>query len=148
MGQNRKPFRMAKVRSMKIDAEANGAAFASADDSRITGVGSFLRRYRLDEIPQFWNVLRGEMSLIGPRPEQVSFSTEYEKLFPLYGLRYNLRPGITGWAQVMKGYAASASDNYGKLRYDLYYIRNVSPLLDLEIVLRTVRVVLSGFGAK
>lgn len=148
IGQYRKPFRMAKIRSMRLDAEAAGAAFATADDPRITRVGAFLRRFRLDEIPQFWNVLKGEMSIVGPRPEQLQFSEEFEQRFPLYSLRYNLRPGITGWAQVMHGYAADYDQNYGKLRHDLYYVRHVSPLLDLSIVLRTFGVLTSGFGSR
>src|SRR5690606_1615169 len=104
VGQRGRTFRMAKIRSMTIDSEATGASFASKDDPRIPRVGKFIRRYRLDELPQFWNVLKGDMSIVGPRPEQLGFNDEYEKMFPLYTLRYNLRPGITGWAQVRQGY--------------------------------------------
>lgn len=148
VGRNRKTFRMAKVRSMRKDAEANGPAFTDTDDPRITRVGRIIRKYRLDELPQLWNVLLGHMSLIGPRPEQVTFAHEFERQFPLYSLRYNVRPGITGWAQVRQGYAADAVGSYGKLRYDLYYVRHVSLALDGQIALRTMTVLVSKFGAR
>lgn len=148
VGQFKRPFRMVKIRSMRVDAECNGAAFATERDPRVTRVGAFIRRYRLDEVPQFWNVLKGDMSIVGPRPEQTEFSSEFEGKFPLYSLRYNLRPGITGWAQVMNGYAAGEDDNYDKLRYDLYYVRHVSPLLDAVIAIRTVAVLANGFGSR
>src|SRR5690606_4607792 len=111
---------MAKVRSMRVGADCDGPTFADANDPRVTRVGRLIRRYRLDELPQFWNVLRGDMSLIGPRPEQLSFSEQFEERFPLYSLRYNLRPGITGWAQVRQGYASDFDETFAKLRHDLY----------------------------
>jgi len=148
VGQYKRPFRMAKVRSMRVGADHDGPTFAGTNDPRVTRVGRFIRRYRLDELPQFWNVLKGDMSLIGPRPEQLCFSEEFEQRFPLYSLRYNLRPGITGWAQVRQGYTADADETFGKLRHDLYYVRHVSPLLDAEIAVRTLGVLFSGFGAR
>lgn len=148
IGRSKLPFKMAKIRSMRADAEANGAVFATRDDPRVTRVGSFIRRYRLDEIPQFWNVLIGDMSIVGPRPEQLQFSEYFERTFPLYSLRYNQRPGITGWAQVRRGYADNDDETYGKLRYDLYYVRHVSPLFDIIIMLRTIGVIIGGFGAR
>src|SRR5690606_31212773 len=138
IGQFGQPFVMAKVRSMKVGADDLGPAFAGKDDPRVTRIGHFLRRFRLDELPQFWNVLKGDMSIIGPRPEQIQFSMDFEARFPRSSLRYNLRPGITGWAQVKQGYASDLDQNYGKLRHDLYYVRHVSPILDAKIVLLTV----------
>lgn len=133
---------------MKLNAEDGGQQFAARNDPRISRLGSFLRRSRLDEVPQFWNVLKGDMSVIGPRPEQISFSKHFEEKFPLYRLRYNLRPGITGWAQVRSGYADDDIANYSKLRHDLYYVRHLSVALELNILLRTLRVIFTGFGAR
>lgn len=137
---------MYKFRSMRMDAEANGAAFAAQGDPRITRLGKILRKYRFDELPQFWNVLRGDMSLIGPRPEQLKFVEEFQSEIFDYSLRHLVRPGITGWAQVHQGYCASVNDTKKKLRYDLFYIKNISWKLDLIILVRTVKTILTGFG--
>ncbi|MCA1791764.1 MAG: sugar transferase, partial [Thioalkalivibrio sp.] len=148
VGKSGRSFQMLKFRTMGRDAESGGPAFADRSDVRVTPVGATLRKLRLDEIPQFWNVLRGDMSIIGPRPEQEGFATMFEARLPHYGLRHTTRPGITGWAQVMQGYAADDQETSEKLRYDLYYVRHRSFLLDLEIVVRTLGVVLNGFGSR
>ena len=145
-GLNRKPFKVYKFRSMYQNAEAQGVQWASKKDPRITRVGWWLRLTRIDELPQLWNVLRGEMSLIGPRPERPEFDAELAQAIPYYDLRYLIAPGISGWAQVMYPYGASIEDAREKLSYDLYYIKNYSLLLDLEIALKTLRVVLLGKG--
>ncbi len=141
-----KPFRVYKFRSMYQDAEKRGAQWASQRDPRITRVGYWLRLLRIDELPQIWNVLRGEMSLIGPRPERPEFDVKLKEAIPYYEVRYLVKPGITGWAQVMYPYGASIEDAYEKLSYDLYYIKNYSLWLDLAIAFKTVRVVLLGKG--
>ena len=148
VGKDGKPFRMVKFRSMRRDSEAAGAAFAAHGDLRVTRIGAFLRRYRLDELPQFYNVLRGEMSIIGPRPEQEAFVRAFAHDIPLYSIRHHVRPGITGWAQVRQGYAAGSEEAKEKLRCDFYYIKNFSLALDARIVWETVLTVLSGFGAR
>jgi exopolysaccharide biosynthesis polyprenyl glycosylphosphotransferase len=145
-GQNNQPFRVYKFRSMYQDAEERGAKWASERDPRITRVGYLIRLTRLDELPQIWNVLRGEMSLIGPRPERPEFDSQLRKEIPYYDLRYLVKPGITGWAQVLYPYGASVEDAYEKLSYDLYYIKNYSLWLDIAIVFKTIRVVLLGKG--
>ncbi|MEH2317126.1 sugar transferase [Nostoc sp.] len=141
-----KPFRVYKFRSMYQDAEKLGAQWASQRDPRITRVGYWLRLLRIDELPQIWNVLQGEMSLIGPRPERPEFDVKLKEAIPYYEVRYLVKPGITGWAQVMYPYGASIEDAYEKLSYDLYYIKNYSIWLDLAIVFKTIRVVLLGKG--
>lgn len=148
LGLGGKPFRMVKFRTMSHDAEANGSAFATIGDLRITRIGRFLRQYRLDEIPQFWNVLRGEMSIIGPRPEQLSFAAMFDAEIPLYGHRYSVLPGITGWAQVNDGYAATVDETKSKLRHDFYYVKHLSLHLDMLIVWRTFLTILTGFGSR
>lgn len=146
-GLNGKNFEIIKFRSMRADAEkSTGAKWASANDSRVTAVGKFIRLTRIDEIPQVWNVLKGEMSFIGPRPERPEFNVELEKVIPHFNLRHLIRPGITGWAQVLFPYGASIEDSKQKLEYDLYYIKNYSLLLDLKILLLTIRTVLLGRG--
>lgn len=137
-----------KFRTMRADAEALGARQATGDDPRITPLGGFLRSVRLDELPQFFNVLRGELSLIGPRPEQVSFVEKYREAIPFYDQRHLVRPGITGWAQVRHGYAASEEETIEKLSYDFYYLKHMSPLLDLEVLARSVWTVASASGTK
>jgi sugar transferase (PEP-CTERM system associated) len=137
-----------KFRSMYRNAEENGAVWARENDSRITRVGRWIRRLRIDEIPQLYNVFRGEMSLIGPRPERPEFVRELERQIPYYGLRHSVQPGITGWAQVNYRYGASVEDALHKLEYDLYYIKNMSLLLDLKIILKTIGVVLLAQGAR
>lgn len=137
-----------KFRTMRADAEALGARQATGDDPRITPLGGFLRSVRLDELPQFFNVLRGELALIGPRPEQVSFVEKYLEAIPFYDQRHLVRPGITGWAQVRHGYAASEEETIEKLSYDFYYLKHMSPLLDLEVLARSVWTVASASGTK
>lgn len=141
-----KPFRVYKFRSMYQNAEKQGAQWASQRDSRITRVGYWLRLMRIDELPQIWNVLCGEMSLIGPRPERPEFDVKLKEAIPYYEVRYLVKPGITGWAQVMYPYGASVEDAYEKVSYDLYYIKNYSLWLDLAIAFKTIRVVLLGKG--
>ena len=145
-GLNGEPFRVYKFRSMYQDAETRGAQWAGEKDPRITRVGHWLRLTRLDELPQIWNVLRGDMSLIGPRPERPEFDVNLKKVIPYYEVRYFVKPGITGWAQVMYPYGASVEDAWEKLAYDLYYIKNYSIWLDLAIAFKTIRVVLLGKG--
>jgi sugar transferase (PEP-CTERM system associated) len=142
-------FRCYKFRTMHSDAEADsGPTWARDDDPRITRVGSFLRKTRMDEIPQLWNVLRGDMSLVGPRPERPEFVAELNQKIPYYHLRHSVRPGITGWAQVLYKYGSSVEDAKEKLRYDLYYVKNASAGLDLLIILNTIKIVLLGRGAR
>lgn len=148
VGKDGKPFMMVKFRSMRSDAEVNGAAFASLKDARVTRTGAFLRKFRLDELPQFWNVLLGEMSIIGPRPEQEGFAKQFEGEIPLYSLRHNVLPGITGWAQVMNGYAAGTDETLQKLRYDFYYVKHFSLELDVQVVVKTIGTMLTGFGSR
>lgn len=148
VGQRNANFRMYKLRSMYEDAEQNGAQFAELDDMRVTRVGRFIRKTRMDEIPQFINVLKGDMSLIGPRPEQRAFVDQFELDIPFYSYRHVVKPGITGWAQVMQGYAADADDTGVKIEHDFYYIKHFSLWLDLLITLKTIRTVLTRFGAR
>ena len=148
VGLHGKPYVMWKFRSMTQDAESDGVRWATLGDPRATRVGRCLRKLRIDELPQLWNVVRGEMSLIGPRPERPVFVQELRGYIPFYDVRHTVRPGITGWAQIRFGYAASADDTHVKLQYDLYYVKNLSVLLDLRILLETVRVVLGGKGAR
>ncbi|WP_261665147.1 sugar transferase [Deinococcus sp. Marseille-Q6407] len=148
VGLNGQPFQLVKFRTMSRDSERSGPAFAKQGDQRITPVGAFLRKFRLDELPQFWNVLRGEMSIIGPRPEQWAFTVEFEESIPMYASRHWVRPGITGWAQVTQGYTDSVGQITEKLRYDFYYVKHCSLALDLKIVWKTVLTILTGFGAR
>lgn len=137
-------FRIIKFRSMRIDAERNGPVWAGVADPRVTRVGRIIRRLRIDELPQFINIIRGEMSLIGPRPERPVFVEQLEGLIPFYAQRHLVRPGLTGWAQVRYPYGASLEDAREKHQYDLYYIKNQSPMLDAIILLETLRIVLFG----
>jgi lipopolysaccharide/colanic/teichoic acid biosynthesis glycosyltransferase len=131
------------------DAEKEtGAVWASENDPRITGLGRFLRKSRIDEIPQLFNVFKGEMSFVGPRPERKEFVDQLSEKIPYYGKRHFVKPGITGWAQVKYSYGASEEDAFEKLRYDLYYIKNYTITLDLIIVLETIKVVLFGRGGR
>ena len=149
VGQGGNPFAVLKFRSMAVDAEADGEAiWADVDDSRNTRVGTFLRRFRLDELPQLVNVLRGQMSIVGPRPERPEFVKELQENIPYYSERHTVKPGITGWAQIKYSYAASEADATEKLQYDLYYIKHHTMLLDLMIILQTVEVVLWSKGAR
>jgi exopolysaccharide biosynthesis polyprenyl glycosylphosphotransferase len=149
MGRDDVVFECYKFRTMRANAEADtGPTWARDDDPRITRVGKFLRLSRMDEIPQLWNVLRGDMSLVGPRPERPEFVDKLSREIPHYQLRQTVRPGITGWAQVCYKYGNSIEDMREKLRYDLFYIRNMSAGLDLLIVFQTVKIILLGRGAK
>jgi sugar transferase (PEP-CTERM system associated) len=146
--RNEKRFRIYKLRTMRIDAEAAGAVWAAARDPRITRVGNFLRQSRIDEMPQLFNVLRGDMSLVGPRPERPPFVRELAEKLPLYNERHMVKAGLTGWAQINYPYGASLDDARSKLSYDLYYVKNFSILFDLLILLQTLRVVLWPSGAR
>jgi sugar transferase (PEP-CTERM system associated) len=147
MGLNGRSFRLFKFRTMREDAESqSGPVWSSEQDERITTVGRFLRKYRIDEIPQVFNILRGEMSFIGPRPERPHFVDMLQQRIDYYDLRQYVKPGITGWAQVMYTYGASVEDSYEKLQYDLYYLKHMSLRLDLKILCRTVMVVMQGRG--
>ena len=140
--------RIWKFRTMRRDAESAGAAWATADDPRVLRIGRALRRSRIDEIPQLWNVLRGEMSLVGPRPERPVFVVELRRRWPLFALRELVKPGLTGWAQLKNGYSSTIEEAARKLEYDLYYIKNTSLFLDLVCLFHTAKVVLSGKGAR
>lgn len=142
------PFNILKFRSMKIDAEKEGAQFASKNDTRVTRIGNFIRKTRIDELPQLINVLKGDMSFIGPRPERPQFVLGFEQSIPHYSLRHTVKPGITGWAQICYPYGDTVEDTRKKLQYDLYYIKNYSLFLDLTIFAQTVQVVLFGQGAR
>jgi sugar transferase (PEP-CTERM system associated) len=148
VGLRAQPYMILKFRSMFYDAEIGGPRWTSAKDARITRVGSYLRKWRLDEIPQLINVIRGEMTLVGPRPERPVFVQELRRDIPFYDLRHAVRPGITGWAQTQFRYAATVKDSHVKLQYDLYYVKNMSIRLDLRILLDTIRVVALGEGAR
>ena len=141
-------FDVIKLRSMRIDAEVAGAQWATQDDPRVTRVGRFIRKVRIDELPQTWSVLRGEMSFVGPRPERPEFVAGLEEQLPYYAERHMVKPGITGWAQINYPYGASIEDSRHKLEYDLYYAKNYTPFLDLLILLQTLRVVLWHEGAR
>lgn len=148
VGKGGKPFEVIKFRSMRTDAEADGRAqYAVTGDPRITRVGAFIRKYRLDELPQIWNVLVGDMSLVGPRPERPEFVRHLQKVNPLYAERHRLSPGVTGWAQLCYPYGSSDDDSMQKLQYDLYYVKNHGLFLDLYILTQTVEVVLFKKGA-
>ena len=148
VGLHGRVFRIMKFRSMGIDAEKNGALWASETDPRTTTIGRMIRKVRIDELPQLINIIRGEMSLIGPRPERPVFVEELERQIRYYGQRHLVKPGLTGWAQVRYRYGNSVEDAREKLRYDLYYIKNQSPLLDALILFETTRIVLFGRGAR
>jgi sugar transferase (PEP-CTERM system associated) len=149
VGQEGKTFKVLKFRSMRVDAEQNGTPqWAAAGDDRVTRVGSTIRRFRVDEFPQLLNVLKGEMSLVGPRPERPFFVKQLAVDVPFYTLRHTVKPGVTGWAQVRYQYGASIEDSLEKLQYDLYYVKNHSLFLDIVILLETIGVVLSGKGAR
>jgi len=149
VGEEGKPFMLIKFRSMRPDAEAvSGPVWASEDDPRVTRVGRIIRKLRLDELPQILNVLKGEMSFVGPRPERPYFVAQLSEQIPFYSLRFAVKPGVTGWAQICYPYGASVEDAREKLRYDLYYIKNMSLFFDLWIIFQTVKIVLFGRGAR
>ncbi len=148
VGRGGKAYRLWKFRSMRVDAEKNGAVWAKQNDDRVTRVGRFIRKTRMDELPQIFNVLVGQMSIVGPRPERPVFVAQLKAQVPFYGLREVVKPGITGWAQIRYPYGASVEDARNKLEYDLYYVKNGSLPFDLAIVFHTVRHVLLGRGAR
>ncbi len=148
VGRQMKPFNVLKFRSMRADAEADGVPrWANANDTRITRVGQFIRRYRIDELPQIFNVVMGDMSFVGPRPERPYFVEQLAEQIPYYSARHSIKPGLTGWAQVSYRYGSSVDDALHKLQFDLYYVKNHTIFLDLLILLKTVEVVLSGDSA-
>ncbi|MDY5437112.1 sugar transferase [Peptostreptococcus porci] len=145
LGKHGREFYVYKLRSMRTDAEKFGAQWAEKDDPRITKVGKFIRKTRIDEIPQLINILKGDMGIIGPRPERSVFTKEFEETFPNFVYRLAIKPGLTGWAQVNGGYEIGPGE---KLEYDLYYIKNRSVMLDIKIVLMTAKVIFTGDGAR
>jgi sugar transferase (PEP-CTERM system associated) len=149
VGLDGRTFKVIKFRSMRTDAEQDGKPrWATAHDDRVTGVGRFIRRVRIDEFPQLWNVFKGEMSMVGPRPERPFFVESLTKDIPYYAIRHSVKPGVTGWAQVRYEYGATVEDAKQKLQYDLYYVKNHTLFLDLLVMLETVSVVLTGKGAR
>jgi sugar transferase (PEP-CTERM system associated) len=149
VGLNGELFTIHKFRTMRPDAEAKtGAVWSTANDTRVTAVGRFMRKSRLDEIPQLWNVLRGDMSLIGPRPERPEFVEQLTRQIPFYGQRHVIKPGLTGWAQVRYAYGASVEDALEKMQYDLYYVKHLSLVFDMVIALETIKIVLLRRGAR
>jgi exopolysaccharide biosynthesis polyprenyl glycosylphosphotransferase len=148
VGLHGEPFWLAKFRTMCQDAEINGAVWATKNDSRITPLGRFMRKTRLDEIPQLWNVLRGDMDFVGPRPERPEFVDWLAKEIPYYELRHMIRPGLTGWAQVRYQYGASLEETRRKLEYDLYYLKHKSVGLDLLIIFETIKTIILRRGAQ
>jgi sugar transferase (PEP-CTERM system associated) len=148
VGQRNQNFTIMKFRSMRIDSEPDGPVWAEEDDPRITRVGRIIRKLRIDELPQFINIIRGDMAFVGPRPERPEFVAQLEREIPYYSQRHLVKPGLTGWAQVRYPYCASVADAIQKLQYDLYYIKNQSLLLDVITLFETVRIVLFGRGAR
>jgi len=148
VGLYEKEFTVYKFRSMRTDAEKNGAVWAAANDARVTRVGKFIRKVRIDELPQIWNIIKGDMSFIGPRPERMTFVKQLKEHIPYYSLRHTVKPGLTGWAQVCYPYGANEEDARHKLEYDLFYVKNISILLDIHIIFKTVGVVLFPKGAR
>lgn len=148
VGENNRNFKVIKFRSMIVNAERNGAQFAQERDNRITKVGAFIRKCRIDELPQIFNVLKGEMSFVGPRPERPEFVKGFVESIDYYAERHRVKPGITGWAQISYQYGASEDDALRKLEYDLYYVKNYSLFLDISIILHTIEIVVWGKGAR
>ncbi|MDP0494290.1 MAG: exopolysaccharide biosynthesis polyprenyl glycosylphosphotransferase, partial [Fusobacterium sp. JB021] len=146
VGENQKEFYVHKFRSMKNDAEKNGPRWAMEDDPRITKYGDFMRKTRIDELPQIWNILKGEMSFIGPRPERHIFIKKIEKKVKYYNMRHSIKPGLTGWAQVMYSYGSSIEDSKKKLEYDLYYIKHQNFTLDMVVLFKTIKTVIFRKG--
>jgi lipopolysaccharide/colanic/teichoic acid biosynthesis glycosyltransferase len=149
VGERGRVFALTKFRSMRTDAELDGVArWATRNDDRVTRVGRFIRKARLDELPQLVNVLRGDMSLVGPRPERPQFVADFGHRIRYYNLRHCVKPGLAGWAQLRYPYGASEEDAYEKLKYDLFYVKNHNLLFDLLILIQTVEIVLFGRGAR
>ena len=147
VGENGRPFTLLKFRSMRVDAEEAGPVWASKDDDRVTRMGRIIRKIRVDEIPQFWNILRGEMNFVGPRPERPHFVSQLASEIPYYEQRLLIPPGLTGWAQIKYPYGASIEDARQKLQYDLFYVKNQSLILDAIILFETIKIILFGRGA-
>ncbi|ALZ64662.1 Putative undecaprenyl-phosphate N-acetylgalactosaminyl 1-phosphate transferase (plasmid) [Bacillus cereus] len=145
LGWNGKKFKVMKLRSMRNDAEKNGAKWAEKNDPRVTKIGLFIRKTRIDELPQLFNILKGDMSLVGPRPERPMFTEKFEQEIPGFKKRLEVKPGLTGWAQVNGGYEITPKE---KLYLDAYYINNASIILDFKIIVKTVKVVITGDGAR
>jgi len=149
VGADGSTFMVAKFRSMRTDAEKDGQPrWASLQDDRVTRVGNFIRKLRIDELPQLFNVLGGSMSLVGPRPERPFFVEQLTQEIPYYAVRHSVKPGLTGWAQVRYQYGSTVEDSMEKLQYDLYYVKNHSLFLDIVVLIETVGVVLTGKGAR
>jgi exopolysaccharide biosynthesis polyprenyl glycosylphosphotransferase len=148
IGQGGREFKIYKFRSMSINSEQDGAKLAQVGDARVTRVGKFIRKTRLDELPQFFNILRGDMSLIGPRPEQKVFVEQFNQSIPFYNYRHIVKPGLSGWAQVTQGYAGDANETQIKLEHDFYYIKHFSLSLDILIIFKTIKTIATGFGAR
>lgn len=147
VGKNGRPFTLVKFRSMRVDAEEAGPVWASKDDDRVTRLGRIIRKIRIDEIPQFWNILSGDMNFVGPRPERPHFVAQLADEIPYYEQRHLIPPGLTGWAQIKYPYGASIEDARQKLQYDLYYVKNQSLILDAIVLFETVKIILFGRGA-
>jgi sugar transferase (PEP-CTERM system associated) len=149
VGEFGKPFTLYKFRSMRVDAEEEtGPVWATEDDPRITRVGKIIRKLRVDELPQLWNVFRGDMSFVGPRPERRYFVEQLKEKVPYYNERFSVKPGVTGWAQIKYPYGASEKDALEKLKFDLYYIKNMSMVFDIAVVFHTIKIVLLGRGSR
>ncbi|PVE67206.1 sugar transferase [Priestia megaterium] len=145
LGQSGRPFTIMKLRSMYSDAEKNGAQWAVKNDSRVTKVGKLIRQTRIDELPQLWNVLKGDMSIVGPRPERAVFIEEFQKTLPAFSQRLAVKPGLTGWAQINGGYELTPAE---KLELDLYYIHHTNIRFDVKIMMKTLRVIVTGDGSR
>lgn len=145
LGKNGRPFTIMKLRSMYSDAEKNGAQWAVKNDSRVTKVGKLIRQTRIDELPQLWNVLKGDMSIVGPRPERAVFIEEFQKTVPAFSQRLAVKPGLTGWAQINGGYELTPAE---KLELDLYYIHHTNIQFDVKIMIKTLRVIVTGDGSR
>ncbi|MFP3664221.1 sugar transferase [Priestia sp. SIMBA_032] len=145
LGQSRRPFTIMKLRSMYSDAEKNGAQWAVKNDSRVTKVGKLIRQTRIDELPQLWNVLKGDMSIVGPRPERAVFIEEFQETLPAFSQRLAVKPGLTGWAQINGGYELTPAE---KLELDLYYIQHTNIRFDVKIMIKTLRVIVTGDGSR
>ncbi|WP_369361494.1 sugar transferase [Priestia megaterium] len=145
LGQRGRPFTIMKLRSMYNDAEKNGAQWAVKNDSRVTKVGKLIRQTRIDELPQLWNVLKGDMSIVGPRPERAIFIEEFQKTLPAFSQRLAVKPGLTGWAQINGGYELTPAE---KLELDLYYIQHTNIRFDVKIMIKTLRVIVTGDGSR
>jgi exopolysaccharide biosynthesis polyprenyl glycosylphosphotransferase len=148
VGKNGRTFVLTKFRSMRVDAEQDGPVWAQKRDSRTTRVGRIIRKIRVDEIPQFWNILKGEMSFVGPRPERPHFVAQLAEEIPFYEQRHLIAPGLTGWAQIKYPYGSSTEDARQKLQYDLFYIKNQGLILDAIIIFETIKIILFGRGAQ